>query len=124
MVLVQVWQLIGPELGIRPYPPSVDFVSVSQDDTGFFGDDKLLYFISFGDAGQIHFFEHEDILFRLDSLLESLFLDLTFLVVLFVFGLIFALVIVSIFGLVLVRVIIIRGVVVIVFRALLVCVHS
>lgn len=127
MVLIQIRKLIRSELSIRSDSPSVDFVSISEHDSCFFWDNKFFDFVSFRNARQVYFFEDENILLRLESLLKSFFLNLVLIIVFFILGLFLSLIIVSILWLLFVWLIIVRCVIVIIFWAffisILVSVH-
>lgn len=127
MVLIQVRKLIRSEFSIWPDSPSVNFVSVSQYDSGLFWYNKFFDFISFWNAREVYFFEDEDIFFWLQSLLKSFFLDFILIVVFFILWLFFPLIFVNIFLLFFIWVIIVRCVVIVIFWAflvsILVCVH-
>jgi hypothetical protein len=125
VVFVEVRQFVWPELSIRADPPAVDFVSISEDDTGFFGDNEFLDFFSFGNSRKINFLEHKDILFRLNSLFKSFLFDFIFIIELFVLlGFCIALIFVDVLRLFVVRVIVVRRIVVVIFCVLLFCVHA
>lgn len=127
MILVQIRKFIGPEFSIRPDSPSVDFVSVSKDDSCFFWDNKFFDFVSFWNTRKINFFENEDIFLWLNSLLESFFFDLILIIVLLILRLFLSLILVLIFLLFFIWVVIIGCIIVVIlcclFISILVCVH-
>ena len=124
MIFIEVRKFVEPVLGIGAYSPSVDFVGIGEYDTCLFWDDKPFDFISFGYTGKIDFFKDENILFAFDSLFESFFFNLLFIIELLVLGLFFTLVVVDVLGLFVVGVVVVWGVVVVVFGAFFVGVHA
>jgi hypothetical protein len=98
VVFIQVREFVWPELGIRAYPPSVNFVGICENNSCFFGDYKLLDFVSFGYSRKIDLFKDENILLTFDSLLESFFFNFLFIIELLVLGLFFTLVVVDVLG--------------------------
>lgn len=124
MVLVQVREFVDPELCIGPYPPPVNLIGVSEEDSGFLGDDELLNFLVFGYAWKIHLLEYKYVILSLYPLFKALLLSLQLLIVLLVLCVLLALVIVDILGLFLViRVVLVGRVVVVVVSLLFISVH-
>ena len=107
MIFIEIWELIGPELSIRPDSPPVDFVGIGENDTSFFRDYKLLDFISFGYTRKINFLEDEYIFFRLDSLFEAFLFYLIIIIELLIFRFLLTLIVIDVFGFLVIRVVVV-----------------